>query len=90
MRKDEEGEFWARLSGRLLHPVQMQIIEALRLIDLPMSAVDVTKIVEDKPDLSSVAYHFRRLARLGAIIPTETEQIRGALRRPYRLARPDE
>lgn len=88
MDTKDEGEFWAEVSGRLLHPVQLQIIEAMRRIELPLSASDVTRILDGRMELSTVAYHFRRLAKLGVIKPNKTEQIRGALRRPHHLAGP--
>lgn len=86
--REQDSEFWARLSGLLLHPVQLQIIEAMLWIGRPLSASEVTRLLGDRPSLSTVAYHFRRLATLGAIKPNKTEQVRGALKRPYRLAKP--
>lgn len=86
----EDPHFWARLTGRLLHPVQMTIVEALLWIERPLSASEVTKILEGRVHLSGVAYHFRRLADLEVISPMRTKQVRGALKRPYRLTHPGE
>lgn len=86
----EDPDFWARVTGRLLHPVQMTIVEALLWVERPLSASEVTKILEGSVHLSGVAYHFRRLAGLEVIKPTRTVQVRGALKRPFRLAQPGE
>jgi hypothetical protein len=36
--------------------------------------------------LSTISYHFRRLAELEIIVLADTQQVRGAVQRFYRLA----
>ncbi len=78
--------FWAALAARLLHPQQLQIIEALRWIDRPLSASELVQVFHREQRLSSVAYHVRRLVALGALRPTGGRRpVRGSIERFYRL-----
>ena len=52
--------WWAALAGDLLHPVQVQIIEALRWIDQPLTVGDISEIVEDVEPVH-LDYHVGRL-----------------------------
>jgi hypothetical protein len=86
----KEHGFWESLLGRLLHPVQVQIIEAMLSIDRPLSAVELERVFEKKVNLSTVAYHVRRLADLDVVAPAGTRRVRGAVQRFYRLVADDE
>jgi hypothetical protein len=77
--------FWERLAFRLLHPVQGEILEAMAWIGMPMSAVDLVKVLCEEISLPTVAYHVRRLAEIDALELTEERHIRGALKRSYRF-----
>jgi hypothetical protein len=82
------GRFdWESLPGRLLHPVQVQIIEAMLWIDRPLSPRELELVFEKKARLSTVAYHVRRLVDLEVVVPAGTRQVRGAVQRFYRLRR---
>lgn len=83
--KGAEG-FWVMLAVRLLHPMQLQIIEAMRWIGRPLSASQLVKVLDGEATLSTVAYHVRRLAELGALKPGGRRQVRGAMEKSYRLA----
>lgn len=78
-------EFWEALLGRLLHSVQMQIIEAMRWIDRPLSPRELELVLEKKVSLSTVSYHVRRLVDLDVLVLVGTRQVRGAVQRFYRL-----
>lgn len=58
--------WWATLAVRLLHPVQVQIIEALRCVGQPLSLRDLSEIVNDV-EWVHLDYHIGRLRRLGAL-----------------------
>ncbi len=83
--------FWAMLAARLLHPFQVQIIEAMRWIDRPLSASQLVHVFERKQRLSKVAYHLRRLDSLGALRPAgQRYPTRGSVEKFYRLGFEDE
>jgi Helix-turn-helix domain len=78
--------FWPALAASLLHPVQLQIIEAIAWIDRPVSASELVKLFGGEQRLSAVAYHVRRLADIGALQPIEQRQpTRGSLEWLYQL-----
>jgi predicted MarR family transcription regulator len=77
---------WATLAARLLHPVQVEIIESLRWIGRPLSATDFVYVFGGKRAGLRIEYHLRRLRKLGVVAPANVE--RGGLsaaERPYRL-----
>jgi hypothetical protein len=80
------GDLWDTLPGRLLHETQVEIIEAMRWIDQPMSASDLAKVLYGKPNLSGISYHFRRLKDLGVLKYVRWRQVRGAKEKFYRLS----
>jgi hypothetical protein len=82
--------FWASLPGRLLHPLQLQIIEAMLWIDRPVSACELEHVVEEGFALATVSYHMRRLATLEVLKLSRTKQVRGARQSFYRLRPIDE
>lgn len=74
------------LGARLLHPIQVQIIEALLWIDCPMSASELVKVFSEELRLSTVAYHVRRLSSLRALRTVdERTPMRGAPEKLYRV-----
>jgi hypothetical protein len=78
--------FWAGLAVSLLHPIQLQIIEALIWIDVPLSASELVEIFHRGHRLSSIAYHVRRLDSLGALEPVGARNPkRGSKEKLYRL-----
>jgi DNA-binding transcriptional ArsR family regulator len=65
---EQAGGFcWAALVARLLHPVDVEIIEALRWIEQPLSADELSKIFDGKWSWAKVSHHIRRLDKLGAV-----------------------
>jgi hypothetical protein len=78
--------FWAALAARLLHPIQVQIIEAMAWIDLPVSASDLVNVFSREERLSAIAYHVRRLDSLGALAPAgKRHPVRGSEEKLHRL-----
>ena len=83
--------FWAALAARLLHPSQLQIIEAMRWIDRPLSVSELVQIFFREERLPAIAYHVHRLAALGALNPTGRRRpVRGSIEKFYRLSVADE
>ncbi len=78
--------FWAGLAVSLIHPIQLQIIEALIWIDVPMSASELVEVFHREHSLSSIGYHVRRLYWLGALEPVGARNPRrGSKEKLYRL-----
>jgi DNA-binding transcriptional ArsR family regulator len=77
---------WALLVPRLVHPLKVAIIEALEWTELPLSAKDVDRVLDEEYGLSLVSYHMRKLAEVGAIERVEQRAVRGALQSFYALA----
>jgi uncharacterized membrane protein YuzA (DUF378 family) len=75
---------WAALVPRLVHPLKVEIIEALLWIDQPLSSADLMKVFGTKhASLSLVAYHVKGLAKVGAIKVIRKRQVRGAQEKFY-------
>ena len=77
---------WEALIPRLVHPLKVTIIEALSWIDLPLSAKELDRLLDEEFGVSLVSYHVRRLAGVGAIEMVEQRPVRGALQTFYVLA----
>jgi hypothetical protein len=82
--------FWEALAVRLLHPIQLQIIEAMRWIGQPLSASELVQIFSGEYSLATVAYHVRRLVALGALKLALQRPVRGTVEKFYRLGLVDE
>lgn len=78
---------WDALIGRLVHPTQVAIIEAMQWIDRPLSPVELVRVFDGEIPLSSLAYHVRRLAELDVLVNVGMRQVRGAREHFYTLAR---
>jgi hypothetical protein len=77
---------WEALIGRLIHPTQLAVIEAMRWIDRPLSPAQLVRVFDSGMQLPSVAYHVSRLADLGVLKPAGTRKVRGAVEHFFRLA----
>ena len=87
-KRDEPTFDWAALVSRLVHPLKVEIIEALLWIDEPLSPSDLLKVFDMKRgSLSMVAYHTKELARVGVIEVVRRRQVRGAQEKFYFFAR---
>lgn len=72
--RDGEDEFWGELAIRLLHSTQVEVIEAMRWIDEPVSPSQLGKVLRDSEmpaerkarnrTVASFAYHVKRLVEL--------------------------
>jgi DNA-binding transcriptional ArsR family regulator len=58
--------WWAALAADLLHPIQVQVIEAIQYIDQPLTVRDLSQIVDDIEPVH-LDYHLGRLRRLGVL-----------------------
>ncbi|MET0305057.1 MAG: hypothetical protein ABW196_02375 [Solirubrobacterales bacterium] len=77
---------WDALEPRVLHPVRVEIIEALRWIGLPLSATDLLWVFEGQQTELRLEYHLRLLSELD-VVKKEAGGMTPPLmgQRPYRL-----
>jgi hypothetical protein len=80
---------WAQLT-RLVHPMQVAVVEALLWIGRPLSAKDFSQMFAEQiggvNTTSYMSYHVRELAKIDVIEPAGTESVRGAMRKFYVLS----
>lgn len=85
----EDGQigeaWWASLARRVLHPTQVQIVEALQRSDEPLSAADLVEIVDTKHGPSQMVHHLRRLQHVKAIEVAERPTLQNATSIRFRL-----
>lgn len=84
-REQPEYFGWAALVARVLHPVDVQIIEAFRWIGQPLSAGDLAHLFDGEVPWASLCHHMRRLTNLDAIGLGETPTTRNITDIRYRL-----
>lgn len=86
---DQIGDaWWAALVAKVLSPSKIEIIEALRWINLPLSAIDLAEIIEGLPR-SSLTYHLRTLQRLDAVEVAERPTLQNMTAVRFRLTDED-
>jgi hypothetical protein len=82
MTRREGGELsfdWEALVPRVVHPLKVSIVEALLWVGRPLSASDLTKLLDDKEfGLSHISYHAVKLGEIGALKVVRMRQVRGA------------
>lgn len=79
---------WDALVSRVIHPIQVQTIEAMRWIGRPLASSELCKIFDDAYSVSLMGYHVGALAKLDVLRGTGTEQVRGATKHYYALTEP--
>lgn len=80
--RPDGDDFWDALADRALHPVRVEIIEALRWIDRPVATPDLLLVFDAKHIGLRVEHHLRQLTRLGVVEQGDED----GLIRSYRLA----
>jgi hypothetical protein len=60
-------KFWAALPPKVLHPRRVPILEALRCIGEPLSAVMVVDVLEGDLTMWDAVAHLDALVRLGVL-----------------------
>jgi hypothetical protein len=79
---DEAGGLsfdWGALVPYVLHPLKVEIIEAIGWVGKPLSAIELTRMLGyDKGQVAVMSYHFKVLVEMGVFELTHTRQRRGA------------
>jgi predicted MarR family transcription regulator len=78
----DDDEFWNALGDRAIHPVRVEIIEALRRIGRAVRTPDLLFVLDNKHVGLRVEYHLRQLKKLKVV---EAGKREGPIR-SYRLA----
>lgn len=76
---------WSALA-RVIHPLKVAIIEALRWTGEPLSSADLEKVFYCQFHLSTIAYHVRDLAKTGVLEAVGSRPRRGATETFYFFA----
>lgn len=74
---------WATLVPRVVHPLQVAVVEAMWWIDRPLSASELELVFDHEFGLSLISYHLLQLKKAEAVEEVGREQVRGALKRLY-------
>jgi hypothetical protein len=75
------------LAACLLHPIQLEIVEAMLWVDRPLSVSVLIRVFDGRETLSTIAYHVRRLNELGALrLVAKRQPPRGTEEKFYRLS----
>ena len=83
----DEGFHWDLLVSRILHPVQVAIIEALNWIGRPLAPSEVVQMFESQPyTVANLDYHTKALLDHGVLLLAYTEPVRGTTKHYYVLA----
>ncbi len=78
---------WSALATVYIHPVKIQIIEALQRLDVPMSPSDLQREFKGSPSVATIDYHLKSLATSGVVEALERKPGKqGKTRTPYKLA----
>ena len=84
-RGNEQAFDWVTLVPLLVHPIKVVTIEAMVWIGVPLSATDLSKVLEQQIGLANISYHLRSLAKAGVIKVHRRRRVRGAVETFYRL-----
>lgn len=74
---------WGALLSLSVHPTRLWIIEAMRVIDQPLSASELERIFDGEQSTSAISYHVNTLAKVGIVKQVEMQQVRGTWKRLY-------
>jgi hypothetical protein len=76
---------WGFLVPRVIHPMQVGIIEAISYVGIPLSAADLRRSFGENLSVSHISYHVSSLAKVGALVLAEEHQPRGRFASYYEI-----
>lgn len=62
-----DDAWWATVARRLLHRVQVEVIDSMQATEGPMSARDLAKVIAGVEPGTLARHHLRRLRVLGVV-----------------------
>lgn len=85
MNEGGEQFEWDALVPPLVHPMKVEIIEAMLWVNRPLSAVLLHRLFDKRTHLGLVAYHLRTIVEMGFAEKVGERPARGALETFYVL-----
>jgi hypothetical protein len=86
-----DDSYWAALAARALHPAYVEIIEALRWIDRPLTGTDLVRVLQGQRVGLRIERRLQQLARLSAVAAEDDGETRAPVKqRAYRLVKRQE
>jgi hypothetical protein len=70
----EGDDFWDALGDHALDPIQVPMLEALRRIGQPLSAIRMVDVLDGDLSMWEAADHLEALRTLGIVEPTSDDQ----------------
>lgn len=74
---------WEALVPRLVHPIKVAVVEAIAYVGQPLAATELRRLLDGEFELSAISYHVVGLAKIGALVKVEEQQVRGATKKSY-------
>jgi predicted HTH transcriptional regulator len=74
---------WGSLFSLLVHPMRVEIIEALYWIREPLSATDLRKLLDGRFTSQHISYHLAELVKVGVVKEVGQRAVRGATEKFY-------
>lgn len=62
-----DAEFWSAIPEQVLHPTRVPVVEALRWIGEPLSAIALVEVLDGFLTMWEAAHHLRVLAALDVV-----------------------
>jgi DNA-binding transcriptional ArsR family regulator len=82
-----DASWWATVARRLLHRIQVEVIEAMQRTEGSMSAHDLAKVIGGVEPSTLAHHHLRRLRALGVVEYAGGRAPRNSIDAPYHLVR---
>jgi hypothetical protein len=77
INRQSESFDWGALVPHTISPVKLAVIEAMAWIGLPVSAVQLEQVLDEKVTNSAISYHLKTLCDQGVLEIVEVRPIRG-------------
>ena len=82
-------DFWSALPAKAIHPIRVPMVEALRWIGAPLSAIATVDVLDGYLSMSEAAHHLQALEALDVVEPVwppgQPTTRREVFEAPYRL-----
>ncbi len=64
---DDHERFWSNIPERGVHPIRVPILEALRRVGEPLSAIQLVDVLDGEVTMWEAAHHLSALEALGVV-----------------------
>jgi hypothetical protein len=68
---DDYERFWSHIPARAVHPIRVPILETLRGVGEPLSAIQLVDVLDGEVSVWEAAHHLSALEALGVVEPVE-------------------